>query len=35
MQFNRSKCKVLQMERNSHMRQYRLVVGLLERSSAE
>ena len=35
MRFNKSKCMVLHLGRNSHMHQYRLGDDLLERSSAE
>ena len=35
MKFDKGKCRVLQMERNSCMHLYRLEADLLERSSAE
>ena len=35
MRFNKSKCRVLYLERNNCMRQYRLGDNLLERSTEE
>ena len=35
MRFNKSKCRVLPLERNNHKYQYKLGNDLLERSSAE
>ena len=35
MRFNKSKCKVLHLEKNNCMHHYSLGDGLLERSSAE
>ena len=32
--FNNGKCRVIHMGRNNHTHQHRLMVGLLERSSA-
>lgn len=34
MKFNKGKCRVLPLERNNPMHQYKLGVDLLERSSA-
>ena len=35
MKFDKSKCRVLHLERNNHKYQYRLGHDLLERSSVE
>ena len=35
MEFNKGKCRVMHMERNNHMHQYRLGVDLVESGSAE
>ena len=35
MRFNKGKCRILNLETNNHMHQYRLGAKLLERSSAE
>ena len=35
MRFNKSKYRVLHLERSNYMHQYRLGDGLMERSSAE
>ena len=35
MRFNKGKCRVLHLERNNHMHQYKLGADLLEKSFAE